>query len=69
MNIEISSNFNSRKFERELSRELGKAAEKGIRSKLSPAARRGLKIKFDGKSRIELIGPEILLEEAKKKLS
>ena len=69
MNIKISSSFNSRKFERELAKEIGKAAEKEVRSKLSPAARRGLKIKYDGKTSIELTGPDELVREAKRKLS
>jgi hypothetical protein len=51
MNITITSNFDSRKFTRELAREIGNAAEKEVRSRLSPAARRGLTVKFDGRSK------------------
>jgi hypothetical protein len=69
MNIKITSNFDSRKFEREMKKEIGKAAEKEIKSKLSPAARRGLKVKFDGKSSVEVSGPDEFVEEAKRKLS
>ena len=68
MNIKITSNFDSRKFEREMRKAIEKAAEKKIKSKLSPAARRGLKVKFDGKSSVEVSGPDELVEEAQPKL-
>jgi len=70
MNIKITSSFDSRKFEREMKKEIGKAAEKQIKSKLSPAARRGLKVKFNGKSSVEVSGlPDDLVKEAKRKLT
>lgn len=57
INFEISSNFNSRNFERQLM----KAAQNEIESKLRPFKRLGLSYKWDSRGDLILSGePEVI---------
>lgn len=70
--IKITTNFDHRKFMRELERKAMASAETKIREKLRDLTARGLKIKGNtGASsdfRMELEGPVELIEEAKRRL-
>jgi hypothetical protein len=71
--LKITTNFDSRKFQRDLENEVRDAAEKQIRSKLSDLTARGLRISFrpGGTSslNVNLDGPDDLIEEAERRLS
>jgi len=65
--IKITSNFDSRKFARDLERQVREAAERKVRAKFPDLIARGLKIK-PGTDHIGLEGPAELIEEAKRRL-
>lgn len=68
--IKITSNFDSRKFMRELERKAFNSAETKVRDKLRDLTAKGLKIKGSTTAssgfRMELEGPAELIEEAKR---
>jgi hypothetical protein len=70
--IKIITDFDSRKFQRELEREVKSAAEQAVRDKLKPLTRKGLGIQFrTGRSdqvNATLSGPDHLIEEAERLL-
>ncbi len=70
--IRITTNFDSRKFMRELEKEVHQSAEKQVRGKLRDLAAKGLKIRsgpsHPSKFSMNLEGPEELIEEAKRRL-
>lgn len=65
----ILSSSDMRRFERDLKKQVGKAAEDGIRKKLGPRLGQSLKVKYDGQSKVSVTGPDHLVEEARKRLS
>lgn len=65
--IRITSNFDSRKFVRDLERKVHEAAERKVRSKFQDLIAKGLRIKH-GSDHIGLEGPTELIEEAKRRL-
>lgn len=71
--IKITSNFDSRKFQRDLEKEVRAAAEKQVRSKLRDLVARGLLVTFRPGStsslNINLNGPDELIQEAERRLS
>lgn len=70
--IKITTNFDSRKFQRNLEKRVRDAAENQVRSKLSDLAARGLCVTFrpgDSSSlNINLNGPDDLIQEAERRL-
>jgi len=68
-NYNILSRSDMRRFEQDLKKQVVKAAEDGIRKKLGPTLGRNLKVKYDGRSKVSVTGPDHLVEEAKKRLS
>ena len=68
-NYNILSSSDMRRFRQDLEKQVVKAAEDGIRKKLGPALGRNLKIKYDGRSKVSVTGPDHLVEDAKKRLS
>lgn len=68
-NYNLGSASDMRRFQRDLKKQVGKAAEEKIKRKLGPSLSRRLSVKFDGRSNVTLDGPDHLIEEAKKKLS
>lgn len=70
--IKITTNFDSRKFARELERKALECAEKQVRAKLRDLVARGLKIRngagHPSRFNLNLEGPEELIEEAKRRL-
>lgn len=70
--FKITTNFDSRKFLRELEQKALKSAETQVRDKLRDLSAKGLKIKGDtgasSEFRMELEGPADLIEEAKRRL-
>lgn len=58
-----------RRFRQDLEKQVVKAAEDGIRKKLGPSLGQNLTIKYDGRSKVSVTGPDHLVEEAKKRLS
>ncbi len=71
--IKITSNFDSRKFQRDLEKEVRAAAEKQVRSKLRDLTARGLQVSFRQGSasslNISLNGPDALIKEAEQRLA
>lgn len=71
--FKITTNFDSRKFQRDLQKQVREAAEKQVRSKLRNLSAKGLRVSFrsSGSSglNIDLNGPEELIKEAKRLLS
>jgi len=71
--IKITSNFDSRKFQRDLEKRVREAAEKQVRTKLRDLTTKGLRVSFrhDRKSmlNIQLDGPDDLITEGKKRLT
>jgi hypothetical protein len=68
-NYNLGSASDMRRFQRDLKKQVVKAAEDGVKKKLGPTLSRKLNVKYDGKSSVTLDGPDQLIEEAKKKLS
>lgn len=66
--FDISVNFDSKKFERELQREVEVAALKEVKHKLRDLILKGLRVSLSRGS-ISLEGEEDLIEEAQKRLS
>lgn len=70
--IKITTNFDSRKFQRDLERQVRDAAEKQVRSKLRDLTSKGLKVTLrpGGASslNINLDGPDDLIQQAKRRL-
>jgi hypothetical protein len=70
--FKITTNFDSRKFQRDLERRVREAAEKQVHSKLRDLTARGLRVSFrsEGVSslNIHLDGPDDLIKEAKQRL-
>jgi len=68
-NYNLGSASDMRRFQRDLKKQVVKAAEDGVKKKLGPTLSRRLKVEYDGASKVELSGPDHLIEQAKKKLS
>lgn len=71
--FKITTNFDSRKFQRDLEKQVHEAAEKQVRSKLDDLAARGLRLSFGPSAssslNIRLDGPDDLVKEAKRRLT
>lgn len=70
--FKITTNFDSRKFQRDLEKQVREAAEKQVRSKLRDLSAKGLRVSFrpgnDSRLNIQLDGPDELIKEAKRRL-
>jgi len=70
--FKITTNFDSRKFQRDLEKQVREAAEKQVLSKLSDLRAKGLRVSFrpGGASslNINLNGPDDLIKEAEQRL-
>ena len=71
--FKITTNFDSRKFQRDLETQVRDAAKKQVRSKLGDLTAKGLRVSFrpGGASslNIHLDGPDELIKEAKHRLN
>lgn len=70
--FKITANFDSRKFQRDLEKQVREAAEKQVRSKLRDLTARGLRVSFRpgtaSSLKINLNGPDDLIKEAERRL-
>ena len=70
--FKITTNFDSRKFQRDLEKQVREAAEKQVRSKLRDLSAKGLRVSLrpgnDSRLNIQLDGPDELIKDAKRRL-
>lgn len=70
--FKITTNSDTRKFQRDLEKQVREAAEKQVSSKLRDLTARGLRVTFRpgdaSKLNIDLNGPDELIQEAERRL-
>jgi hypothetical protein len=70
--FKITTNFDSRKFQRDLEKQMREVAEKQVRAKLRDLTARGLRVSFrpgaTSSLNLNLSGPDDLIKEAERRL-